>query len=177
MQHLWTLLLVGASACALASPENNARSVVNVGGENTSRVVIEGPVINRAIGKGAVAETNIAGRRSVVRGDAEVSVTIGGAPERPVDLSGDLVNADLAGRDLAGHRFDKHRIVNTDLAGARLRGASFKGSRLSNVDLSGADLREADFRGAKLVNVDLDGAQLEGALWIDGRVCRDGSCR
>lgn len=176
MKHLWSLLLVGAATGALAQPAQNARSVVSVGGDNNARVVIDGPIVNRAYGPGAVAETNIAGRRSVVRGDGEVSITIDSTPERPLDLNGDLVNVDLAGRDLAGHRFDQRRIVNTSLAGARLRGASFQGSHLTNVDLSDADLRDADFRGATLVNVDLDGARLDGAHWTDGRTCGNTRC-
>ena len=172
----WMLGLCLAGLAAGAGAQGGARSEVRVGGENTSRVVIEGSVVNRAVGKGAVAETNIAGRRSVVRGDAESSVTVG-VPDRPVDLGVDLVNAELAGRDLRGHVFDQPRIANTDLAGAQLRGASFRGSRLTNVDLSGADLREADFTGARLVNVDLDGALLEGARWTDGKPCRASPCR
>ena len=100
----WMLGLCLAGLAAGAGAQGGARSEVRVGGENTSRVVIEGSVVNRAVGKGAVAETNIAGRRSVVRGDAESSVTVG-VPDRPVDLGVDLVNAELAGRDLRGHDF------------------------------------------------------------------------
>ena len=143
----WMLGLCLAGLAAGAGAQGGARSEVRLGGENTSRVVIEGSVVNRAVGKGAVAETNIAGRRSVVRGDAESSVTVG-VPDRPVDLGVDLVNAELAGRDLRGHVFDQRRIANTDLAGAQLRGASFRGSRLTNVDLSGADLTQADLHSA-----------------------------
>lgn len=176
MKNMLAWLMAGLAAGAWAGPEGQARSTVDVGGENSARVVIEGSVVNRAVGKGAVAETHIAGRRSVVRGDGEASVSVG-VPERPLDLRGDLVNLDLAGRDLSGQAFEQRRIANTDLTGARLRGASFRGSRLTNVDLSGADLRDADFTGARLVNVDLEGALLEGARWTDGRVCRGSSCR
>lgn len=82
-----------------------------------------------------------------------------------------------------------------DLIGARLEGADLRGVDLSCADLRGAELEEADLRGANLTganlkNADLEKANLKGAIidgavfkgadldytiWVNGRVCAEGS--
>ena len=171
------LLAISLAPAGLAMAEQKAerpRSVVSVTDDGRgSRVVIEGPVVNRAVGPGAVAETNIGGRRSVARGDAAAPPE----PEQAVPARGDLVNLDLAGRALGGSNWAGRKLVNVDLSGADLRGANLRRAVLTNVDLSDADLRQADLSGAQLVNVDLSGARLRGARMADGRVCESDRCR
>ena len=172
------LLAISLAPAGLAMAEQKAerpRSVVSVTDDGKgSRVDIEGPVVNRAVGPGAVAETNIGGRRSVARGDAAAAPP---EPEQAVPARGDLVNLDLAGRALGGSNWAGRKLVNVDLSGADLRGANLRRAALTNVDLTDADLREADLTGARLVNVDLSGARLRGARVMDGRVCESDRCR
>ncbi|MFT3778890.1 MAG: pentapeptide repeat-containing protein [Ottowia sp.] len=174
MFRLCCLMAASLASTGLALAEQKTerqRSVVTVTDDGQgSRVVIEGPLVNRAVGPGAVAETNIGGHRSVARGGAAAS-------REAMPARGDLVNLDLAGRALGGSNWAGRRLINVDLSGADLRGANLRRAALTNVDLSDADLREADLSGAQLVNVDLSGARLRGARMADGRVCASDRCR
>jgi hypothetical protein len=108
---------------------------------------------------------------------------------RRADLAGrELVDVDLAEKDLrwallSGSRWTRAglrgaRLAGADLQGSVLRGADLRDADLVRADLRGADLRDADLRGAKLVHrvghneldlprdvhaADLTGARLEGA--------------
>lgn len=107
----------------------------------------------------------------------------------------DLNQADLSGAGLRNSQLGaasmmNTQLVNADLAYANLRyanlsyadlqGASLFGSNLSEADLSYADLRDADLAYADLSNArlggsELSGARLDNAIWIDGRICAQGS--
>jgi uncharacterized protein YjbI with pentapeptide repeats len=63
-----------------------------------------------------------------------------------------------------------------DKSGARLSGANLAGADLSGADLTYANLYEADLSGASLTSADLTNAQLSLAVWVDGRICGEGSC-
>ena len=168
---------LGPAMTAVAEQKGDPRrSTVTITDDGQgSRVVIEGAVVNRAVGPGAVAETNIGGRRSTARGEDAKGAAERQRPDQ-VPTKGDLVNLDLAGRALAGSHWSARRLVNVDLSGADLRGADLRRATLTNVDLSGADLRDANLIGAQLVNVDVDGVRLRGARLMDGRLCTSDSC-
>ena len=173
------LLALGLGPATFAMAEQKpeqARSTVTITDDGAgSRVRIEGTLVNRAVGPGAVAVTHIGGHRSVVRGDNSAP-----APERQkvqtVPERGDLANLDLAGRALADSHWAGRKLSNVDLSGADLRGADLRRAQLIDVDLSTADLRGADLSGAQLVNVDLSGTRLRGARMMDGTVCGEGRC-
>ncbi|WP_176736900.1 pentapeptide repeat-containing protein [Oligoflexus tunisiensis] len=58
------------------------------------------------------------------------------------------------------------------LVGADFNRANFAGP----VDFKDTDMREADLTGAVFQDtVNWEGAQLSGAIWMDGRVCAEGS--
>ena len=162
---------LGVAAAAHAGGAPPRVTVTEDGSSST--VTVEGALVNRAVGPGAVAVTNIGGRRHVARGDdAKAAKARDELPAR-----GDVINLDLSGRKLAGSDLAGRRLVNVDLSGADLRGANLRGATLTNVDLSSADLRQSDLSGAHLVNVDLDGARLAGARLADGRLCDGAHCR
>ena len=162
---------LGVAAAAHAGGAPPRVTVTEDGSSST--VTVEGALVNRAVGPGAVAVTNIGGRRHVARGDdAKAAKARDELPAR-----GDVINLDLSGRKLAGSDLAGRRLVNVDLSGADLRGANLRGATLTNVDLSSADLRQSDLSGAQLVNVDLDGARLAGARLADGRLCDGAHCR
>lgn len=94
-------------------------------------------------------------------------------------------NADLRGADLHGAVLDMANLAYTNLSSSDLRFASLLGARLVGAGLRNADLSHARFDNADLSFVDLRGANIDGALfrgarldkaiWVDGRVCADGS--
>lgn len=96
-----------------------------------------------------------------------------------------LANARLLGADLGHARLDGADLgfailEGADLRGAVLTGASLRGAILRRARLAGADLRDAelgyaDLTGAELAGTRLTGARLDKAIWVDGRVCADGS--
>lgn len=180
-----TLTCVSAMAAA-AGPEpatvptpvtTPEQRVVTVTGEgaSTQSVVIEGTLVNRASGPGAVAITNIGGQRRVVRGNHSGSPPPRQRVSQP-PAQGPLRDLDLAGRQLAGSDWSARQLTNVDLSGADLRGARLAGAALTDVDLSGADLRGADLQGAQLINVAVGGIRLRGARMMDGRVCQTERC-
>lgn len=77
----------------------------------------------------------------------------------------DLTNANLAYANLTYADLEHANLTQADLTHAYLSGA----------DLKGADLTYAYLSGANLTNADLSGADLTGAMWMDGRVCAEGS--
>ena len=182
-------------ACALATAAGSVMAqgaVVSVpgatvrGGSNSASVIVNGAVINAASGDGAVAETNIPGRSSVVRGSAgggTAAVVVESHGNAPVVVhshssttgkpaargSKEHVNADMAGSDLANANFAGHSFTNVDLSGANLEGANLKGAQLVNVNLENANLSGANLSSASMVNVTLDGANTRGTVWTNGR--------
>ncbi|MEN6585690.1 MAG: pentapeptide repeat-containing protein [Sulfuricella sp.] len=86
----------------------------------------------------------------------------------------------LRGVDLAGGNLDYADLSHAVLSGSRLDRASLIGTKLSAADLSNvsmrnADLSNADLSAANLESVNLTGALLDHAIWVDGRVCAEGS--
>ncbi len=75
----------------------------------------------------------------------------------------DLVNADLAKRNLTGVNFSKVDLRTLKAAGAILVGADLSGAHLNEGDLSGCDLRNAKLIHAKLERADLTGVNGGGA--------------
>ncbi|MEM6346086.1 MAG: pentapeptide repeat-containing protein [Bacteroidota bacterium] len=80
----------------------------------------------------------------------------------------DLVNVNLAGKDLRKIDLRKANLPNAYLVGADLRGADLRGSRLLRAVLDSAKLDEAylkrvDFRWASMIQTGLTYAQLDGA--------------
>lgn len=86
-----------------------------------------------------------------------------------------LAGARLAGTDLSYADLRRSDLRQADLTRAKLVGAMLQEARLQGVRFSGADLSYADLRGTRLEGVDLTGVPLGRAVWIDGRVCAEGS--
>jgi hypothetical protein len=97
----------------------------------------------------------------------------------------DLRGASLSGAQLENASFNDARLDQADLSGTRLincefNNASLSGARLShaqiiNSDFMDADLSRSDLTESSLINAELMDARLEGATWLDGRRCREGS--
>jgi len=92
----------------------------------------------------------------------------------------DLRGADLHGADLSGAQLSYANLSTVDLryanlTGAHLKGAGLRNAWLVNARFKGADLSFADLRGAEIGGALFDGARLDKAIWLDGRVCADGS--
>jgi len=124
-------------------------------------------VVNVAVGTGAVAETNIAGRQAIA---------VGSTGQTQLNTKAKVyVNTDLSGHNFSAAKLAGITITNVDANSAIFRQADLSGAKFTNVDLSKADLRGANLKGAQFVNVDWEEAMLEGAIWIDGRRCGAGS--
>jgi uncharacterized protein YjbI with pentapeptide repeats len=85
---------------------------------------------------------------------------------------------------VTAHAFDQRDLdklmktrqcASCNLVGANLVGADLSRANLVGADLRGADLSHAYLMGANLQNSRQDGANFSGAVWTDGRVCREGS--
>lgn len=148
------------------------------GGDRHSATVVDGTVVNHAEGAGAVSEQSFGDDTTVARGQTIVThngkTTVYGGDAAPSDPRY-RVNEDLRGADFAGQRLGGYAFTNSDLGGADLRRADLAGADFVNADLRRARLDGADLRGADLTNARLDDAALDGAVWIDGRVCAQGS--
>ena len=186
-QTTWTCsaALIAALASGSAWAQGAVISTPGVdvrGGTSGAAVIVNGSVVNAASGKGAVAETNIPGRSTTVRGSnsgGAVVVESSGSQKVTVQskshekkASGGArkhVNADMSNSNLANANFAGHIFTNVDMSNSNLQGANFQGAELVNVDLSNSNLSGANLSGASLVNVSLDGALTTGAIWTDGR--------
>ena len=97
----------------------------------------------------------------------------------------DLRGASLSGAQLENASFNDARLDQADLSGTRLincefNNVSLSGARLShaqiiNADFMDADLSRSDLTESSLINAELMDARLEGATWMDGRRCGQGS--
>jgi uncharacterized protein YjbI with pentapeptide repeats len=74
-----------------------------------------------------------------------------------------LVDDDLAGRDVSGLRFVRRDMERVHLDGATAVGAQFAGAWLKEGSMRGAVLTGAVLAGACLQKLDLGGAKLDGA--------------
>jgi hypothetical protein len=96
-------------------------------------------------------------------------------PVNPIAVGLQISNSDCAaaarkGVNWSGCDKDGALLVGADLRSAELVGTSLKQANLSFADLSRANLLQAELRGANL-----SGARLGNAVWVDGRVCAEGS--
>lgn len=97
----------------------------------------------------------------------EVSIrTIGNCVITRVGNSGKV---NCPGADMRGGNLRGINLTGANLRGANLAGAQFPSSA-TDADLSGANLT-----GAKVDYTAFYGTDFSGAIWIDGRVCADGS--
>lgn len=100
-------------------------------------------------------------------------------------LSIRLDGADLSRANLARANFQVANLAKANLMMANLEDAHMHAvnlqeanlmlANLTGVNLLDADLRGANLRGAKLQKAILIAAKLDGATWVDGRVCAQGS--
>lgn len=87
----------------------------------------------------------------------------------------DLSFARLGGADLSYSKFSGANLDQASLPSAKLIGAALDNASLVSSDLAGADLNQANLIGADLRGADLRDARLDGAVWVNGRVCGNGS--
>ncbi|MFT5391149.1 MAG: hypothetical protein ACI8PT_001342 [Gammaproteobacteria bacterium] len=85
------------------------------------------------------------------------------------------VGVQLSGADLAFAEMVGGNLAYADLESANAVGANFHNADLSYASLRGTDFSHADLSGANLGGTDLLGAKFDNAIWIDGRVCFEGS--
>ncbi len=92
----------------------------------------------------------------------------------------ELIKANLQGAILLESNLSYSNLSNSNLKNAQLdkailKGANLQSANLTSASLKGADLSYADLRGAKIDNADLSQANLEKAIWVDGKLCIEGS--
>jgi len=160
----------GAVSVNTGSKPLEAKASKKAKNEGLASSVSDKSVLNVAVGAGAVAETNIAGRQ-------EIAV---GSSAKPIQTSLNSKAKAYVNTDISGHNFSASKLAgitmtNVDANSAIFRQADLSGAKFTNVDLSKADLRGANLKGAQFINVDWEEAMLEGAIWIDGRRCGVGS--
>lgn len=86
-----------------------------------------------------------------------------------------MMNSQLQEADIAYANLRLANLSYSDLRGASLFGSNLSKADLSNANLNGADLAYADLSDAQLGGADLTGARLDNAIWLDGRICAEGS--
>jgi uncharacterized protein YjbI with pentapeptide repeats len=91
-----------------------------------------------------------------------------------------LAGTNLHNLNLEKSKFPGTNLENADLSDSKLEGADFSGVNLENATLINTNFNSANLQNANLTNADIHGAtfsnaQLEGAIWINGKRCRDGS--
>lgn len=89
--------------------------------------------------------------------------------------SAKMMNMVLVDADIAYANLRHANLSYSDLRGVSLFGSNLSEADLSYADLTGADLAYADLSNAKLGGTELSGARLDHAIWIDGRLCAQGS--
>ncbi len=88
-------------------------------------------------------------------------------PHRRLVISGDCLQCDFAGKNLAGIH-----ILGGDFSGTRLNGAEMLGARILDVRLDGADMGGVSLAEAHLADTSLQGASLGGARLDRARLHR-----
>ncbi len=81
----------------------------------------------------------------------------------------------LAGAKLEGANLKGKDLSNVNFKKADLEEANLIGADLTNANFEDADLEEANLKGAKIKGANFKNAELEYAVWVDGRVCAEGS--
>jgi uncharacterized protein YjbI with pentapeptide repeats len=88
------------------------------------------------------------------------------------EITPDLFQSDLRGRELIKVDLSNADLSHTDLGRANLSGADLSGANLSSADLrqanlSSANLRQANFSNANLVNANLRYASINNAILVN----------
>ena len=105
-----------------------------------------------------------------------VEANLAGADLAQIDLSGadldhaNLRGADLTQADLTGATLRQADLENAELTQATLNGASFEGANLAHAKMIQAEAKGTSFDGADLSNVDLTQGTLTGAVLDHARL-------
>ena len=137
---------------------------------NEQKVSVNGAIVNKAIGPGAVSEQNLPGRSSTVINGTVTTVngktTVTQGPSGPVRADAeDFINAKLQGVNFAKKNFKGKDFTNADLRNANLSHANLEDAILINANFAGADLSGANLKGADITNANFEGAKTEGTIW------------
>ena len=101
---------------------------------------------------------------------------LAGASLRSIHLTNaQLFGAMLEGADLAFAELTGANLSYADLTSVNAVGADLRRADLAYANLRGADLSHADLSGANLGGTDLTNAKFDNAIWLDKRVCHEGS--
>ena len=137
---------------------------------NEQKVSVNGAIVNKAIGPGAVSEQNLPGRSSTVINGTVTTVngktTVTQGPSGPVRADAeDFINAKLQGVNFAKKNFKGKDFTNADLRNANLSHANLEDAILINANFAGADLSGANLKGADITNANFEGAKTDGTIW------------
>lgn len=137
---------------------------------NEQKVSVNGAIVNKAIGPGAVSEQNLPGRSSTVINGTVTTVngktTVTQGPSGPVRADAeDFINAKLQGVNFANKNFKGKDFTNADLRNANLSHANLEDAILINANFAGADLSGANLKGADITNANFEGAKTDGTIW------------
>ena len=137
---------------------------------NEQKVSVNGAIVNKAIGPGAVSEQNLPGRSSTVINGTVTTVngktTVTQGPSGPVRADAeDFINAKLQGVNFAKKNFTGKDFTNADLRNANLSHANLEDAILINANFAGADLSGANLKGADITNANFEGAKTDGTIW------------
>ena len=137
---------------------------------NEQKVSVNGAIVNKAIGPGAVSEQNLPGRSSTFINGTVTTVngktTVTQGPSGPVRADAeDFINAKLQGVNFAKKNFKGKDFTNADLRNANLSHANLEDAILINANFAGADLSGANLKGADITNANFEGAKTDGTIW------------
>lgn len=137
---------------------------------NEQKVSVNGAIVNKAIGPGAVSEQNLPSRSSTVINGTVTTVngktTVTQGPSGPVRADAeDFINAKLQGVNFAKKNFKGKDFTNADLRNANLSHANLEDAILINANFAGADLSGANLKGADITNANFEGAKTDGTIW------------
>ena len=137
---------------------------------NEQKVSVNGAIVNKAIGPGAVSEQNLPGRSSTVINGTVTTVngktTVTQGPSGPVRADAeDFINAKLQRVNFAKKNFKGKDFTNADLRNANLSHANLEDAILINANFAGADLSGANLKGADITNANFEGAKTDGTIW------------
>ena len=137
---------------------------------NEQKVSVNGAIVNKAIGPGAVSEQNLPGRSSTVINGTVTTVngktTVTQGPSGPVRADAeDFINAKLQGVNFAKKNFKGKDFTNADLRNANLSHANLEDAILINANFAGADLSGANLKGADITNANFEGTKTDGTIW------------
>ena len=77
--------------------------------------------------------------------------------------------------NLSYANFDNAELSYVDFSDSVLKGASMRNADMTYVVLNNVDMRYADMTGAKIGGLQINNARLSGAIWTNGKECKEGS--